>query len=164
MVLANRLNLIHILLIVFATTSCLAEETIGLDCSAELILSEFIKENSNWKVVDESEGFSPIQGLRVLESRIWISTYGADFFPVKVKSVGNAILIENIRFLRSAPIKIHNDPAELVKVYKAKGVLFTIQLTPNNCEIKGKLQIEITNLQGKNNETVKLVRFEGSNE
>ena len=157
--LANRLKLLHALLMLLVTTSCLAKESLLANCHVDKSLSVFLKEDSNWEVVREPGVFSPIVGLKVFESKLWISTYGADFFPVKAKSEHNSILVENIRFLRPAPAKIENDPAELARQYTSEGVVFTIPLVPNNCDIRDKLQIDITNSTGDNKEIFTFVRL-----
>ena len=159
MVLANRLKLVHLLLIILATTSCLAEESFLENCNADKSLFAFLEEDSSWEVVRESGTFSPILGLRIFDSKLWINTYGADFFPVAVKSERNSILIENIRFLRPAPGKIENDPAELVREYVSEGTVFTIPLIPIDCNIQSELQIDITDHAGVKKETLDFVRL-----
>lgn len=150
MVLANRLKLTHALLMLLLATSCLAREHSLEACNVDEILSAFLGEDGNWEVLREPGAFSPILGLKVFESELWVSTYGADFFPVKVKTASNSILIENIRFLRPAPTRIENDPGELVKQYATEDIVFTIPLDPSHCDIRDKLNIDITNSSGEN--------------
>lgn len=158
MVLANRLKLIHALLILFAATNCLAKKPFLEDCDTDKSLSALLEMDSNWEVARESGTFSPIIGLKVFESKLWVSTYGADFFPVKAKSASNSILLESTQFLRPAPVKIENDPAELVRPYAADDIIFVIPLAPNYCDIRDKLQIDITNRIGENEESLTFVR------
>lgn len=56
-------------------------------------------------------------------------------------------------------MKIENDPAEFVWQYTAEGIIFTIPLAPNHCDIRNKLKIDITNRIGENKETLTFVRL-----
>jgi hypothetical protein len=157
--LANRLSVIPIFFLLLATTSCLSKEQGFALCNTDNSLSVFLKKNSNWEVVRESGAFYPIIGLKVFESKLWVSTYGADFFPVKTKPSNNSILIENIRFLRTAPVPIENDPADLVRHYVTDEIVFSIPLVSEHCNIGDTLQIDITNRIEGVKETLTFVRF-----
>lgn len=120
----------------------------------------FLEEHSHWVVDREAGTFSPILSLKVFKSEIWVSTYGADFFPVTAKPSSNSILLEGVRFLRPSPVKIENGAAELVKPYAAEDVVFRIRLLPSDCKILDKLSIDIINLVAGNTETLNFVRFQ----
>ena len=119
----------------------------------------FLEEHSHWVVDREAGTFSPILSLKVFKSEIWVSTYGADFFPVTAKPSSNSILLEGVRFLRPSPVKIENGAAELVKPYAAEDVVFRIRLLPSDCKILDKLSIDIINLVAGNTETLNFGKF-----
>ncbi len=158
MVLANRLKSIHVLWILLVAVTCLAKSPFNRDCSADIYLSKFLENDSNWVVDRKSGNFSPILGLRVFESKLWVSTYASDFFPATIKYEGSLLLIENIRFRIPTPAKIQNDPAELVKEYRAEGTVFAIPLFPGSCDIQDELRLEIMNLTGRNREVLVFTR------
>lgn len=126
----------------------------------ELFISKFINQDSTWEIVQENSDFQPITGLTVFESKLWVITFGADFFPVSIIPDINSFSIENIRFLRQSPIKIKNDPAMLVKPYIGDEVKFKVYIPPNTCELEENLQLKIYNLTAKEDEILDFMRVD----
>jgi hypothetical protein len=159
--LGNRLKLICMVISVTSLSfGCLAKDSLSENCDMDLFINKFINEDSTWEIVQGDSDFKPIIGLTVFESKLWVSTFGADFFPVTIIPDINSFSIENIRFLRQSPIEIENDPAMLVKLYKEDKVRFKIYIRPKTCELEGDLQLKIYNLTAKEDEILDFIRVD----
>ena len=113
-------------------------------CAGRFVLAELTATDSTWVVVREKAQFKPILRLAIIDSVVWVTTYGADGFPVRLKHSGSGIFIENIIFRRKELKPQPGSNLNLLGPYRSNDVTFQLKLPANTCSLEKSLLIEIS--------------------
>jgi hypothetical protein len=131
---------------------------VKVDCDVNFVLAAFLKSNSDWVPYREHGQFVPITGLKTHNGKLWISTYGSDYFPADISEASGIIQLENIVFRRPLPNGDADDPARLVERYKGKHVHFQVSMDTETCETMHGLKIRILNIADGPDEIIDFTR------
>lgn len=126
------------------------------NCSPHSFLHDLASSDSAWETLRNGSEFKPILRLAVIDSIFWLSTYGADGFPVEIKIIQSKALIKGITFRKESPKS--DDNIKLLRQYRSENVIFELELPNGPCQLDSKLLIKISNVKTDKIETIELER------
>lgn len=142
-------------LVLVASNAFFSAKVIGNTCGPNEFKTNILKSSGEWVATRKNDEFKPILGVTIFNSGVWLSTFGADYFPVKLNVVENKLLIENIVFRRE-PVgsKVLDKEAYLVKKYRDPSYEFTFKKIDESCSLGDTLVTEILNTKSNTSETI----------
>lgn len=142
-------------LVLVASHAFFSANVIGNTCGPNEFKTNILKSSGEWLATRKNDEFKPILGVTIFNSGVWLSTLGADYFPVKLNVVENKLRIENIVFRRE-PVgsKFFDKEAYLVKQYRDPSYEFTFKTIDESCSLGDTLVIEIRNTKRNISEAI----------